>query len=605
MSLSSNDNAEVEDEMHKMLLKTMFMCGLLSEACTSGVESCQQIDENSALHVYVKGFEKANALIRTNIYEYSLFHPEVTSIIEDEAKIEVQPMIESLAARVAEVLERGGDHPAEQSGVPSSSANISVASTSVSGVANGQLVDSSNDVDEGHSKKRDNPPPQRSSNNISTVPTIPPSVGRTRTRQREMVVYDEEDVKEQVRNVIEKVQEVFNSTNHSSEPSRGIAMDSPLLQMAACTIMEKISSGTNLLENISAVLSNLLCASEGTYTARNGLVSNLRGEADIFEGFQTFTSSESMGTLLASLDQHKSTNELEYINSVSQMVGVSNAIPVRHIDSTDGYLPTEHLKEYSVNDQAYKNFLLILGNVWMGAKVISLWTMGEIFYLLIDEYALKETANELHRLKCNCELDESMGLLDFIETVLLPLSNDEEHRVEAVKLLLVIKDVLTNTGTARVKKELQPTRKDKILDKSSRAQSEDLNENVVSGGKDHLGSSGTTHDTRRRDLMNAFFNLVMAEHIERKLPPKLLASRGGLGLGLLRLSSSIMTRTCHKFTPEFMFGSRDEDKQTAAALHRVYDADDKALKALKTSILKEKRNKNDSSFEGKHMLPIA
>jgi hypothetical protein len=232
-NLSSNDNAEVEDEMHKMLLKSMFMCGLLSEACTSGVESCQQIDKNSALHVYVKGFEKANALIRTNIYEYSVFDPEVTSIIEDEAKKEVQPMIESLAARVAAVLERGGDHPAEQSGVPSSSTNIRVASTSsVSGVANGQLVDSSNDVDEGHSKKRDSPPHQRPSNNISTVRTIPPSVGGTRTRQRERVVYDEEEVKNLACNIIEKVQEVFDSTNHPNESPRGIATDSPLLQMA-------------------------------------------------------------------------------------------------------------------------------------------------------------------------------------------------------------------------------------------------------------------------------------------------------------------------------------------------------------------------------------
>jgi hypothetical protein len=97
----------------------------------------------------------------------------------------------------------------------------------VSGVANDHVVDSSNDVDEGHSKKRENPLPQRPSNN-----TIPPSVGGTRTRQRERVLYDEEEVKNLACNIIEKVQEVFDSTNHPNESPRGIATDSPLLQMA-------------------------------------------------------------------------------------------------------------------------------------------------------------------------------------------------------------------------------------------------------------------------------------------------------------------------------------------------------------------------------------
>src|SRR6056300_1161523 len=212
-TLSSYDNAEEDDEKYKLLIKGMLMCSFYSEACSSGVKSCQQ-DENTALHVYAKGIEKANALLRSNIYDYSLFDPDSMTIIEDEAKREIQPMIESLAATVG-ALERGDG---EQSGVPSSSTNISVASTSsVSGVANG-----------------DNPPSQTPSN---AVPAIP----RTR-RQRERVVYDEEEVKEQVRNVIEKVQEVSGSLNHPNESPHGIATNSPLLQMASCTLMEKISS---------------------------------------------------------------------------------------------------------------------------------------------------------------------------------------------------------------------------------------------------------------------------------------------------------------------------------------------------------------------------
>ena len=125
---------------------------------------------------------------------------------------------------------------------------------------------------------------------------------------------------------------------------------------------------------------------------------------------------------------------------------------------------------------------------------------------------------------------------------------------------LVIKDVSTNSGNTRVKKDLQLTRRDKILDKSSRAQSEDLNGNIVSGGKDHLGSIGDTYDRHRRDAVNAFFNLAMAKHIERKLPPQVLASRGGFALGSIRLSFTDMTHTCNKFTPTFMFGTREADK---------------------------------------------
>jgi hypothetical protein len=311
-----------------------------------------------------------------------------------------------------------------------------------------------------------------------------------------------------------------------------------------------------------------------------------------------------MGTFLALLNEHKSTNELERVNNVSRMAGASNTVPVYHVDSSDMNLPTELLKEYSVNDKAYKNFLLIVGNVWTGVKVLSLWTMGEIFLLLIDELGLSEEAKALHRLKCDCELDESMSVLGFIEIVLLPLSYDEEHEVEAVKLLLVVKDVLTNTGNAWIKKDLQSTRKGTINHKFSLTQSEDLDGNVVAGGEDHLGSSSNSCDGHKRDAVNICFSLLMHKHIERKLPAQLLAPRGGFGLGSLRLSFTDMTRRCNKFTPEFMFGSRDEDKQTAAALHRVYDTDDKVLRGLKACILKEKCNKNDTSFAGEKKIVL-
>ena len=45
-------------------------------------------------------------------------------------------------------------------------------------------------------------------------------------------------------------------------------------------------------------------------------------------------------------------------------------------------------------------------------------------------------------------------------------------------------------------------------------------------------------------------------------------------------------------------------RQTAAALHHVYDTDDKALKGLKACILKEKCNKNDTSFAGEKKIVL-
>lgn len=57
-------------------------------------------------------------------------------------------------------------------------------------------------------------------------------------------------------------------------------------------------------------------------------------------------------------------------------------------------------------------------------------------------------------------------------------------------------------------------------------------------------------------------------------------------------------------TPTFMFGTRDEGKQTAGALVHVYDTDDKALRGLKACILKEKCNKNDTSFAGEKKIVL-
>ena len=179
--------------------------------------------------------------------------------------------------------------------------------------------------------------------------------------------------------------------------------------------------------------------------------------------------------------------------------------------------------------------------------------------------------------------------------------------MEAVKLLLVIKDVLANPGNIRVRKEQQPMRKEVTFGKFSLAQSMDIDGNIVSGGGDHLGlGSGNGSDRRRREreAMNAFFNLAMEKQIEKKLPAQLLESRGVFALGILRLSSSDMSRLCNKFTFEFLFGTNKEGEQTVDALRHVYIADDEKLKVLKAAILKEKHNKNDTSFRGEKKITI-
>jgi predicted PP-loop superfamily ATPase len=109
--------------------------------------------------------------------------------------------------------------------------------------------------------------------------------------------------------------------------------------------------------------------------------------------------------------------------------------------------------------------------------------------------------------------------------------------MEAVSLLLVIKDVLTNSGSNRVKEEQHAMRMRMIYDKFILSQSIDINGDVVAGagGEDYLGGATETYDRRRIDVANAVFNIIMADHIEKKLPTNLLSSRGGYALGILRL----------------------------------------------------------------------
>ena len=168
---------------------------------------------------------------------------------------------------------------------------------------------------------------------------------RSRKGQGVAVVYDEEEVKSQVRNVVEKVKESYVSLNHGREVAIGIGSDSLLLQMVACTLVGKIRNGDGLLEtiSISTTLRNLLCVSEGTYTCRRGLVSILRGQASALGTLPTFDSRGSMGSLLALLDENKSINELKVLDKEGQMTGVLDA--VRHVDSieknTYGYRTTQ------------------------------------------------------------------------------------------------------------------------------------------------------------------------------------------------------------------------------------------------------------------------
>ena len=90
---------------------------------------------------------------------------------------------------------------------------------------------------------------------------------------------------------------------------------------------------------------------------------------------------------------------------------------------------------------------------------------------------------------------------------------------------------------------------------------------------DYLGGATETYDRRRKDVANAVFNIIMADHIEKKLPTNLLASRGGYALGILRLSCTHMTQTCNKCTAEFLFGTSKADEQTEAPFRHIYGSD--------------------------------
>ena len=555
----------------------------------------------------------ANKILLDSILHHTSLDETTISILKDEAMRDVEIMSKTVSDDVEAVdirLTQSTAHdelPAEQMQSAIASISSDGDTSTISGSSSEVLA--SNNVG-GHRRERepsesDNPRPQqrrRGNNDASTSIVQAQSDSKKTKRRGEIIEYDEEEVKQRVRNDMEKIKEKYESLNHGTEVNIGIGSDSLLLQMAACTLMKKICSGKGLLESISAVMGHLMCVCEGTYTSRRRLVSNLRDEATALETLPTFDSRDSMGSLLTSLNKNKSINESKVLGNVGQMASASDV--VRHVDSIEKNMTTELLKAYSVNDQSYKNFLLILANVWTGVKVLSLWRMDEIFNLLKDQFALSEKAKAFYRLKCSCEFDESMSVLDFLEEVLLPLSNIQEYEMEVVTLLLVIKDILTNPGISRVRKDLQATRKQMILDKFALAQSMDINGNVVSGDEDHLGSGSDAYDRRRREAVNAFFNLVMEKHIERKLPTQLLASRGGFALGILRLSSSDMTRTCNKFTSEFLFGTSREDKHTADAFRHVNGADDEALKGLKAAILKEKINKNDTSFRGEKKITI-
>jgi hypothetical protein len=617
--LSSNSEEENDGgySREESFVKDLFTVYFLSEANSSGIKSCRNGMDASANEVKIQIYNTfqigVNKILLDSILHHASLDETTISILKDEAMRDVEIMSKTVSDDVEAVdirLTQSTAHdelPAEQMQSAIASISSDGDASTISGSSSEVLA--SNNVG-GHRRERepsesDNPRPQqrRKGNKDASTSLVRAQTGSKETKRRgEIIEYVEEEVKQRVRNDMEKIKEKYESLNHGTEVNIGIGSDSLLLQMAACTLMKKICSGKDLLESISAVMGHLMRVCEGTYTSRCRLFSNLRDEATALENLPTFDSRDSMGSLLTSLDKNKSINESRVLSNVSQMTGVSDA--VRHVDSSEKNMTTELLKAYSTHDQSYKNFLLILANVWTGIKVLSLWRMDQIFNLLIEQFALSEKAKAFYRLKCNCELDESMSVLDFLEEVLLPLSNIQEYEVEVVKLLLVIKDILTNSGNIRVKKELQSMRKQMILDKFSLAQSMDINGNVVSGGEDHLGNGSSAFDGRRRDPANAVFNLLMGRKIERKLPSQLLVSRGGFALGILRLSCSDMTRICNRFTSEFLFGTSKEDKQTADAFRHVYGADDGALKGLKAVILKEKFNKNDTSFQGEKKIII-
>ncbi len=608
---SCNDDEEEEGDEFlrlKFLVKQVLITYFFSEVCTSRIKddlTTSESADTSKILVYNNFQIGINTMLKNSILKYPLFDEDTMSILEEEARKETENMSNAMFLQIGNSLPHN-QPPEEQ--MLSTSASISDGDASTSSVTSSEPLEteSTRRREREASEADDNPVPQqrRRVNDDEATSLVRAETGKkSRKGQGQTIVYDEEEVKLQVRNVVAKVKESYASLNHGREVPIGIASDSRLLQMAACNLMEKIRSGDGILEAISSTLGNALCVSESTYTCRSRLISILRGEASALGTLPTYDSRRSMGLLLAMLDENKSVNELKVLNNVGQMTGEADA--VRHVDSIEKNMDTELLKSYATHDQAVKNILHNLANVWTGAKVLSLWQMNLIFKHLTEQDALNEKARALYGLKFEGELDESMSVLEYLKEVLIPLSDTQEYAMEAVKLLLVIRDVLTNFGNTRVRKEQQPMRKDMILGKFSLAQSMDINGNVVSEEEDHLGSGSERRQREReREAVNAVFNLVMEKQIEKKLPAQLLESRGGFALGTLRLSSSDVARYCNKFTPEFLFGTSREGEQTEDALRHVYGADDEKLKGLKAAILKKKYKKNDTSFQGEKKIVI-
>ena len=607
--VEDENGADGDDSRKLTLVRHILKAAFYSKACSSGIKRCCRSDSDTSsnaakIRVYNHYQEGIGNLLLNTVLEHPLFDETTMTILEEQARMEVEEEFKALEDK-AEAAAEHAELPTEQrlASVSSDGDASTMSGTSTEGTAtasSSRREREPNENDDSHNPRHQQ---RRRLNNhdasASTSIVGPPPGASTTIRSRgEAVVYNEEEVKLQVHNVTEKIKSAFESLNHGRAAPIGVAFDSPLLQMVACTLVEKIRSGESLMKNISSVLQNLLCVGEGTYECRERLISNLRGEAVAVEALPTYGGTISICSLLALLSKNNSISETRVIESVAQNTEVSGS--VRHIDSIEKNMATELLRAYSINDQAYKNLLQILSNAWTGGKLYSLLLMSQIFKYLRDEFALTAKAKELHTLKCNSELDGSMTVLDFVETVLLPLSNIQEHALEAVKLLLVIKDVTTNLGSSRVKRDLQPARKEILDDVVSLVQSMDINGTVVSGGDDYLLGNAT----RLREAVNTLFNLLMEKVIERKLPAQFLASRGGFALGILRLSSSDVIRKCNKFTSEFLFGTSREDGQTADALRQTYGADDDKLIGLNETILKKKLNKNDTSFRGEKKIVI-
>ena len=621
----SNEGEEENEELEVLLVKEVLKIYFLSDACSNGIACCCQND-TSANIAKISFYNDRQVGANDNLPRImsGLFDEATMSRLEDEVREEVKHMCAAMNDEAETIGERiqAAEHeepPTEQmqsatasvssDGDTSAMSGTSTEAAATAAASSGRREREPNENEDSHNPRHQQ---RRRLNNHATSPSTsivgPPPGAATATRSRgEAVVYDEEEVKLQVRNDIEKIKSAFESLNHEREDPIGVGSDSLLLQMVACTLMGKIRSGENLLQSISSSLQNLLCVCEGTYRCRERLVNVLQGEATTLQTLPKFDSTASIGSLLALSSKNSSIDETTVLSNVSQMSGADE---VRHIDSIEKNMATELLKAYSVNDQSHTNLLQILGNVLFGSKLYSLLLMSQIFKYLRDEFALTAKAKELHMLKCNTELGGSTTVLDFVETVLLPLSIIQEHKLEAVKFLLVIKDVTTNFSANRVTRELQSSRKQILHDVAARVLSMDINGNVASGsgGEDYPGNAEGAFDEPIKDAVNAVFNLLMANEIESKLPPQLFASRGGFALGILRLSASNMTRTCSKFTPEFLFGTSREDGQTADALRHVYSTDDKKLTRFKETILKEKyktgKSKNDTSFRGEKKIVI-